>query len=239
MKTIITVACLGIALSVARNCGGAGEEGPGVRLPDPVIIDWAQPKRTTEIAIRGSVAEVRTCAPDGRFLVGWRARVTRLADGSVRIDSSEAKPSGPLAGDYDPDNFVLWESGKVEISDRRGRRHLALMRATGPTGQREGVESDDRQMWAIELVRKALVENRAYPPDQMRVLMFFTEALEDGTTDVEVRWNNSKIPGADPNVAPMAAMFHVLRDRKTIEWLDVLEGDYRPFENFLKRQREQ
>lgn len=112
---------------------------------------------------------------------------------------------------------------------------LSIACGAAETGSGGGIDGGDA---AIALVRRALEEHRAYPPEQMRLLMFFADPAEDGSVEVSARWNNRKIPGADPDVAPMAAMFRVGRDRKTIEWLDVLEGDYRPFARFLEGRRE-
>lgn len=72
----------------------------------------------TRIAIEGDKAEVATTQADGPQVVQYRARVVRGAD-SVRIDATDAEPSGPAAAQWLPDSFTIAADGSVEVSDGR------------------------------------------------------------------------------------------------------------------------
>lgn len=60
-----------------------------------------------------------------------------------------------------------------------------------------------------------------------------------GWYQVVLREFHSEDSGFDPNVAPAIAHFYLRESDGKIEWYDLVEGNRRPFEDFLKDQKSQ
>lgn len=87
--------------------------------------------------------------------------------------------------------------------------------------------------WGIEVVREALSKDKVLPEKTLREGLFFLASGYDPAT-IEVRFDNSKVEGADPNVAPMFRIFRVALKDKTVEAYDPVDDKWLAWGDFLK-----
>ncbi|MGD9747020.1 MAG: putative quinol monooxygenase [Verrucomicrobiales bacterium] len=86
--------------------------------------------------------------------------------------------------------------------------------------------------WGTSVVREALARHKVLPPSGLNALFYFASGYDPAI--IEVRFNNSKIEGADPNVSPMFRIFRVLRKDQTIEVYDPVDDTWISWGAFLK-----
>ncbi len=68
-------------------------------------------------------AWVMTYDQEGTYVVGYRARAFKGADGLVHIDARNAIDAGPMAQEWSPDSFAFGPAGEVYSLDDENRGH--------------------------------------------------------------------------------------------------------------------
>ncbi len=68
-------------------------------------------------------AWVLTFDQEGKYVVGYRARAFRSADGLVHIDARNAIDAGPLKDEWSPDSFSFGPGDEVYSLDDQNRGH--------------------------------------------------------------------------------------------------------------------
>ncbi len=68
-------------------------------------------------------AWVLTYDQEGTYVVGYRARAFKGADGMIHIDARNAIDAGPMALEWSPDSFAFGPAGEVYSLDDENRGH--------------------------------------------------------------------------------------------------------------------
>lgn len=86
---------------------------------------------------------------------------------------------------------------------------------------------------ALELVRARVLADKVYEPWDRngQCLRFLGEGESQAEFDVLIREQHSSACGGDPETSPVVDRFRVLRNTKTMLWLNY-SGEYVPYEEF-------
>lgn len=90
---------------------------------------------------------------------------------------------------------------------------------------------------ALSTLRNQVTKDTLYP--QMECVNVFVEEESSKSFTVAIRENHNPHCGGDPDVAPVIDRFRISRTKKTIEWYDVIDDDYRPYAEAVERRKQE